>query len=244
MEYLDFLYQQYKIAIETRKLEIELFWKRSLFFAGFIAAAFIAYTHVEPNQKLPLAIIGILVSYCWMLANKGSKYWFESWEVKVNALEECLSHHFFRENDQVVACKLFQLWSEDKGRYWKITEGSAWSVSRLTILISAAIIPLWAYAIVKEITFIKHLALLIDHDIIVYIWLAYLLAIFIYLLGPIIISPHHEPSTQNCCRVKFGAKTRKPNGIVGHNLTYHGNTFYVASKEPIFPKPTRSNSAE
>lgn len=32
--------QQFKTAVEVRKLEIELFWKRSLFFWGFIAAAF------------------------------------------------------------------------------------------------------------------------------------------------------------------------------------------------------------
>lgn len=38
-----------KLAAEVRKFEIERFWSRSIFFWGFIAAAFVAYAQL--NEK-------------------------------------------------------------------------------------------------------------------------------------------------------------------------------------------------
>jgi len=86
-------------AAETRRFEIERFWQRSLFFWGFIAAAFVAYAGVSnmskiPNAsdldnglKLPIACFGIIASIAWTLINRGSKYWQEAWEQKVAAVE-------------------------------------------------------------------------------------------------------------------------------------------------------------
>jgi hypothetical protein len=37
------LERKYQTAIEIRNFEIELFWKRALFFWGFIALSFVSY---------------------------------------------------------------------------------------------------------------------------------------------------------------------------------------------------------
>ena len=78
-------------AADVRKFEINLFWQRSLFFWGFIGAAFIAYASFhESNEKELRAIIasfGLICSIAWTLQNRGSKYWQEAWEQKVRAVE-------------------------------------------------------------------------------------------------------------------------------------------------------------
>jgi hypothetical protein len=76
------------LAVDTRKFEIELFWKRAFFFWGFIAAAFAGYgvLHQAHATDLALAIacFGLVCSVAWTLVNRGSKYWQENWEQKVN----------------------------------------------------------------------------------------------------------------------------------------------------------------
>jgi len=78
-------------AAETLDNEVERFWKRSLFFWGFIAAAFVAYgVLIEKSDKdLPLAIscFGLICSIAWTLANRGSKYWQYHWEEKLKSVE-------------------------------------------------------------------------------------------------------------------------------------------------------------
>ena len=70
--------------MDTRKFEIDLFWKRSLFFLGFISAAFIGfgalYKKDAPELALLLACFGLVCSVAWTLANRGSKYWQENWQ--------------------------------------------------------------------------------------------------------------------------------------------------------------------
>ena len=92
--------KRFEVAIDTRKFEIELFWKRSLFFWGFIAAAFIGYgTLVQakaPELALMIGCFGLVCSVAWTLANRGSKYWQEAWEQKVEREEHnALGEPFF-----------------------------------------------------------------------------------------------------------------------------------------------------
>ena len=79
-------------AAETRRFEIERFWQRSLFFWGFIAAAFVAYAALsnpqyDPHLRQLMAAFGLVSSFAWTLQNRGSKYWQEAWEQKVERLE-------------------------------------------------------------------------------------------------------------------------------------------------------------
>ena len=68
----------FKIALDTRKFEIELYWKRTGYFVLFIGAVFVAYQGFskEGSHKwlFPfLASIGYLLSLLWYMANRGSK---------------------------------------------------------------------------------------------------------------------------------------------------------------------------
>jgi hypothetical protein len=71
------------------KFEIDLFWKRSLFF-WFIAAAFVAYatlikseTNADKDLPFIIACFGLVYNFAWTLGNRGSKYWQEAWEQKL-----------------------------------------------------------------------------------------------------------------------------------------------------------------
>ena len=50
--------ERLKVAIAARSQEIELFWKRSLFFWGFIASAFVGYASglEYPAHPVPPAV--------------------------------------------------------------------------------------------------------------------------------------------------------------------------------------------
>jgi hypothetical protein len=73
--------KRFDVSVQTRNLEIELFWKRSLFFWGFISAAFIGYAALRQSDlRILLACFGMVCSCAWTLVNRGSKYWQEAWE--------------------------------------------------------------------------------------------------------------------------------------------------------------------
>lgn len=82
-----------KLAVEGRKLEIENFWRRSLFFWGFIVASFAGYAHAVGREHRSLLVetvllhFGLICSFCWYLINKSGKYWVENWEQKIETLE-------------------------------------------------------------------------------------------------------------------------------------------------------------
>jgi hypothetical protein len=79
---------RFDVAVQTRNLEIELFWKRSVFFWGFISAAFIGYAALRQSEvRTLLACFGLVCSFAWTLVNRGSKYWQEAWETKVERFE-------------------------------------------------------------------------------------------------------------------------------------------------------------
>ena len=65
-----------KYATEFYRFEIENFWKRSIFFWGFIAAALVAYAAAYDKPKsgrllLMIAAFGLLSSIAWSLLNRG-----------------------------------------------------------------------------------------------------------------------------------------------------------------------------
>ena len=67
--------KRFDVSVQTRNLEIELFWKRSLFFWGFISAAFIGYAALRQSDlRILLACFGMVCSCAWTLVNRGSKY--------------------------------------------------------------------------------------------------------------------------------------------------------------------------
>lgn len=82
-------------ALDIRKFEIDLYWKRATYFWAFIAAAFAAYaltyktsTDQEPWLSLMFSALGLVFSFAWYLVNRGSKFWQNNWERHVDLLED------------------------------------------------------------------------------------------------------------------------------------------------------------
>jgi len=134
---MDVVEQQKKrldLAVQTRNFEIELFWKRSLFFWGFIAAAFAGYASLHSsNHGLATAIgsFGMVCSFAWALVTRGSKYWQEGWESKVDESELPLIGHFFAIEMKPQTHKGFWLRSRK------------FSVSKISIALSDYVLLMW-----------------------------------------------------------------------------------------------------
>ena len=97
------LEEAFKIALDTRKFEIDLYWKRTGYFVLFIGAVFVGYYSIINTagkyQKewllLPLAALGFLLSLLWYMANRGSKFWQENWEAHIKELSTHLGVPIF-----------------------------------------------------------------------------------------------------------------------------------------------------
>jgi hypothetical protein len=83
--------EAYRVARETRNLEINLFWQRSNYFlvlSTAIAAGF--FSLKEGRYGLPLAALGLAVACLWVAVNLGSKFWQSRWEHRLRLTEEQL----------------------------------------------------------------------------------------------------------------------------------------------------------
>jgi hypothetical protein len=124
-----------QLAADVRKFEIGLFWQRSLFFWGLIAATFLAYAGLkETDATIRFAIVcaGFIFSLGWTLVNRGSKFWQENWETKVERAEEAASVHLFRGREPVQ--QKFALW-----------QARQYSVSKLAIALSDFTVVAWGF---------------------------------------------------------------------------------------------------
>lgn len=83
-------------ALDIRKFEIELYWKRAGYFWTLIAAALAGYFLILNSQNLDdkrflafiVACVGFLFTFAWFQVNRGSKQWQENWENHVDMLED------------------------------------------------------------------------------------------------------------------------------------------------------------
>jgi hypothetical protein len=84
-------------ALDIRKFEIDLYWKRATYFWTLIGADLVGYSALQvstvQNERtidlsILLSCIGIVFSLGWFCVNKGSKQWQENWESHVDMLED------------------------------------------------------------------------------------------------------------------------------------------------------------
>jgi hypothetical protein len=135
------LAKRFDTASDIRKFEIDLFWKRSLFFWGFIAVAFVAMATLkndQPTLSLLISEFGIVCSLAWTLSNRGSKYWQEQWEAKIEELEDRVTGRLFRKVE------------EPKKNGWWLS-GRRYSVSRLATAVSDSVLLLWVSIYVRQL---------------------------------------------------------------------------------------------
>lgn len=134
----------FDIAHENRKLEIQLFWQRSLFFWGFVAASLVGYAQtIKDHQHFStvFALFGLVCSVVWSRGNRGSKYWQEYWEKKVSFLQHFATGNIFFDRKPTTP------------GFFEIFEGRRASVSKLTMALSDYSIGIWALLCV--LTFIE-----------------------------------------------------------------------------------------
>jgi len=131
-------------AADVRKFEVERFWQRSIFFWGFIAAAFVAYAQSAGKGDLAflIACFGLVCSIAWTLQNRGSKYWYEAWEKKVESVEnEVLGVNLFNNREP-----------RDPKGFWG---ARTFSVTKLAIALSDFTALTWIALAVKAFPFDK-----------------------------------------------------------------------------------------
>ena len=85
--------EAFKVALENRRFEIDLYWRRSTYFWAFVAVSFGGYFALSSHpsdhiwSRLVVAVLGMTFSYSWHLITRASKFWQENWERHIDALE-------------------------------------------------------------------------------------------------------------------------------------------------------------
>jgi hypothetical protein len=81
----------FKVALDTRNLEISLFWQRSNYFLVLNSALAVGFFSLkEQGYALVLASLGAISALLWFFVNLGSKYWQSRWEHELTLRERKL----------------------------------------------------------------------------------------------------------------------------------------------------------
>jgi hypothetical protein len=86
------------IARETLDRELNFLWQRAQFFWALNAAAlggigFLTASEAPPGIAFLASLFGLITAWSWTLTNRGSKYWYENWEKRVE-LDPSLKNWF------------------------------------------------------------------------------------------------------------------------------------------------------
>ena len=85
----------YRIAFETRNLEINLFWQRSNYFLVLNTGLALGYFSLDRWEfSLPLSLFGLVTSILWYQVNLGSKFWQSRWEERLAQIERTVAPNF------------------------------------------------------------------------------------------------------------------------------------------------------
>ncbi len=98
------LVEAYEKAHEVRQFEIELYWKRALYFWGFETVFILAASNLFRMRKLAdafpyllaVSIVAFVFTWLWGRALKGSKQWQENWELHIDLLENGVSGNLYK----------------------------------------------------------------------------------------------------------------------------------------------------
>ena len=134
-------------ALDIRKFEIELYWKRGTYFWAFIAAAFAGYalthkaTDPDPWLSIIFSALGLVFSFAWYLVNRGSKFWQSNWERHVDLLEDMTLGPLYK----VVAV------TTDNSAGNPLTSPAQFSVSKLNQILSVFVVAVWLLLFVRSL---------------------------------------------------------------------------------------------
>jgi len=78
----------YKIALDTRNMEIGLFWQRSNYFLVLNTATAVGFFFKAAEKyQILIGIFGLVVAILWFGINLGSKFWQSRWEQRLKEAE-------------------------------------------------------------------------------------------------------------------------------------------------------------
>lgn len=135
-------------ALDIRKFEIEMYWKRATYFWAFIAATFAAYLGIATSEKdqspdilVLISLLGLSFSVAWYLVNRGSKFWQNNWERHVDLLEDDIIGPLYKTAIDTRTCFFRKLHKE-----------YAFSVSKINQILSLYILSIWVYLTAKSVS--------------------------------------------------------------------------------------------
>jgi hypothetical protein len=133
-----------KNALDIRKFEIDLYWKRATYFWAFIAASFAGYFALQNTANSAnvyvVACLGYLFSLAWYLVNRGSGSWQRNWECHVDLLE-----------DEIMGPLYKTLINRRSYRLRDLAEPYAFSPSRINNLLSLGVTVAWGILIARTL---------------------------------------------------------------------------------------------
>lgn len=128
-----------EVAMDIRKFEIDLYWKRAAYFWAFIAATFAGYFALlgsnvgNEHQDILFLLncLGLSFSVSWFFVNRGSKFWQENWEKHIDMLE-----------DEIVG-PLYKTTVATNYKWLQLNAPYKYSVSKINQLLSLFTVVIW-----------------------------------------------------------------------------------------------------
>lgn len=135
------------LALDIRKFEIELYWKRATYFWAFIGATFAGYALTyktandhEPWLSIVFSALGLMFSFGWYLVNRGSKFWQNNWERHVDLLED------------MTLGPLYKVIATDGSPNNPLISAGAFSVTKINQILSVFVVVFWLLLFGKSVT--------------------------------------------------------------------------------------------
>lgn len=163
----DTIHDALQIALDCRKFEIEMYWKRANYFAIIIGAIFIAYYSIKEIYmvKWLLSYLGYSLSYAWICLNRGSKFWQENWEKNIEYLSSASG------------VPVFNIIRYGERNQLRLLCSYPYSVSRLNLLVSIFAFIAWLLVII-----FNTILILADNPCCLYICLMIMAGLLLFLL--------------------------------------------------------------
>lgn len=136
-------------ALDIRKFEIEMYWKRTAYFWAITAVAIGGYfalltenTNSSDSDFLAYLVagVGLIFSLGWYLVNRGSKYWQRNWELHVDLLEDKVYGSLYKLNI-----------NPSQFHFLNLIRAYRISVSRINQILSLFVVSFWLYLFASHI---------------------------------------------------------------------------------------------
>jgi hypothetical protein len=131
-----------KVALDCRKFEIELYWKRASYFWTIISVAFAGFFILseksEASNTYMIACLGFIFSIAWYAVNRGGSAWQRNWETHVDCLE-----------DEIMGPLHKTVTNRRHYKFWDLAGPFAFSPTRVNAILSMLVVAVWSLLIIR-----------------------------------------------------------------------------------------------